>query len=130
MPASPTSTKSGAPPRDSAFEGKSTTPSRDSIGELRALVALYFPEELKNEAQDFIANCRLQIVDANELRKAILEAHGDLAVRQAAYDNFSIKWNSLYLEFLRAEHALTVAASSLLERIMNVDEGATPSAER
>jgi hypothetical protein len=113
--------------RDSAYEGAPPKPERDCIGEFGVLAALYF-RELKNEADRFISSCRSSMVLISELRHAVMISSGDPAARQAAWDNFHSQWN--YREFGAAQKALTAAARSLLERIMNVDEGAAPSDER
>jgi hypothetical protein len=112
--------------RESAIDGKAPTPERDCINEVDTLAALYFPE-LENEVHPFVLNCRNQVLQLTQLTQAIFESP-DATARQAAIDNFKSKWE--YKEFLVIRNRLTEAARSLLERIMNVDDGTPQSDER
>jgi hypothetical protein len=72
--------------------------------------------------------CRNERLLIIKLGQAVLNAKNDSTARQAAYDDFKNKWN--LQEHWDAHNALTTAARSLLERIMDVGEGAAPSDER
>jgi hypothetical protein len=93
----------------------------DPFNELDAIGTLYF-RELNKEVARFYLNGRAQMEIAYELGKAINRAGNDIDARQSAFDTFQGKWSKLYQEFAAARSALTVAARSLLERIMDVDE--------
>jgi hypothetical protein len=112
--------------RASAMDGQVATPERDCINELDALAALYFPT-LKNEVDRFTFLCREQLVVMGVLALAISKAKSsvDLDAQQAAFNKFNSEWSGRYGAFLVARNALTAAARSLLERIMNVDEQTT-----
>jgi hypothetical protein len=109
--------------RHSAMDGEVAKPERSPVDELDVLAAL-FPE-LKNEADRFSFICSSQMALFSVHGLEILKSRDDLTARQTAYDTFLRKWESEYEEFLVTRKALRVAARSLLERIMNVDEQTT-----
>jgi hypothetical protein len=111
---------------DSAIEGMVPPPERDCISELHAL-ALYLPE-LENEVDRFTRICRKQITRMEKLGLAIRVNRNVPAAQRVAIDNFDSQSPSN--ELLDARNALTAAARSLLERIMNVDDGTAQSDER
>jgi hypothetical protein len=113
--------------RDLAVEGKGGTPERKSINELDVLAALYFPE-LKNEVDLFVSICRNQRLLIIKYARAVLKAGGDIPARDAAYEDYESKWKPHELSLAR--DTLTTAARSLLERVMNVDDGTPQSDER
>jgi hypothetical protein len=113
--------------RHTAAEGRAATPERDCISELQALTTLYFPE-LKNEVDQYVLICRKHLFRAIRFGQDVLNAGNDATARDAAFQVFSSQWN--FTEFRVTQNTLTAAARSLLERIMNVDEGAAPSDER
>jgi hypothetical protein len=103
-----------------ALDGEVTSPERDCVDEVAALGDLYF-EELKHEISIFTMVCRQQVMLIGELWTNLKNSpHDDQTARQNALDNFES--HSRYRDFLVARDALTAAARSLLERIMNVDE--------
>jgi hypothetical protein len=103
---------------NTALEGKAAIPERDYVNELDVIATLYFPE-LKNEVDQFVGICRAQHIPIIELGQAVLGAKGDGTAFQAAVKNFKSQWDASKLS--AARHALTAAARSLVERIMNVD---------
>jgi hypothetical protein len=117
--------------RQDAVDGKVASPERDPVDELYALAALYF-RELENEVGRFAILCRDQIMLVSELAPAIIATHSshDAAVHKVALENFRGKWMKRYPELLAARRQLVDAARSLLESIMNVDEGPAQSDER
>jgi hypothetical protein len=110
--------------RHSAMDGEVAKPERSPVDELDVLAAL-FPE-LKNEADRFSFICSRQMALFSMHGLDIVKSRDDLTARQVAYDAFQRKFESEYGEFLVARKALRAAARSLLERIMNVDEGDAP----
>jgi hypothetical protein len=106
--------------RDTALEGKGAMPERDYIKELDAMATLYLPE-LKSEVDRFVFTCRDERLLIIKLGQAVLNAKNDPTAQEAAYEDFRSKWNRQ--ELRNAHDALTAAARSLLERIIN--EGPT-----
>jgi hypothetical protein len=107
--------------RDTAVEGKPAMAERDYLKELDAMATLYLPE-LKSEVDQFVFTCRDERLLIIKLAQAVLNANAknDPTAKEAAYKDFSNNWS---LQVRRnARDALTAAARSLLERIMNVDE--------
>jgi hypothetical protein len=117
--------------RHDAMDGKGALPERDPVDELFALAALYF-RELENEVGRFAILCREQNMLVFDLAPAIQAAHWshDAAAHQVALENFRGKWMKRYPELIAARRELVDAASSLLKRIMNLDEQTSPSEER
>jgi hypothetical protein len=111
-----------------AFRGSRPDERRDVISEFQAISDMYFPE-LWKEAGDFSQECRKEVIAVLEFGQAVLKAGDDSAARQGAYVSFrQAHWPPK--SRLLARDALRDAARTLLERIMNVDEGTAPSAER
>jgi hypothetical protein len=115
--------------RSSCSGGNPLDDKRDPINELDAIGILYFPE-LRNAVSDFYQPSKKIVVTALDLGQAISKAGNDLDARQSAYDTYNPRFGALYKELTHARHDLTAAARSMLERIMNVDEGPAQSDER
>jgi hypothetical protein len=115
--------------RRSCSRGEPLDDKRDPINELDAIGKLYFPE-LRNAVSDFYQPSKGLAVIALDLGQAINKAGDDLDARRSAYDTYNPRFSALYKELIHARHDLTAAARTLLERIMNVDEGAAQSDER
>jgi hypothetical protein len=115
--------------RSSCSGGEPLDDKRDPINELDAIGKLYFPE-LRNAVSDFYQPSKGVVVTALDLGQAISKAGNDLNARQSAYDTYDPRFRALSEELIHARHDLTAAARSLLERIMNVNEGPAQSDER
>jgi hypothetical protein len=120
--------------RDSAMDGKVSTPERDPVSELDALKSLYFPE-LENEVYRFTLVCRQQNLLSSQYGLEISKIGQGIdptaqQARQSLLDSFRSEFFQTYQEFLNSRSVLTPAARSLLERIMNVDEQTAPNDER
>jgi hypothetical protein len=114
--------------RSSCNRGEPLDDKRDPINELDAIGTLYFPE-LRNAVSDFYQRSKGIAVTALDLGQAISKAGNDLDARQSVYDTYNLRFPALYNELVYARHDLTTAARSLLERIMNVDEGAAQKSD-
>jgi len=108
--------------RSAATQGLSPDEGRDVIDELKTISDMYFPE-LWKETHDFSQQCRKDAIALLDLGRAVLKAGDDSAARQSAHASFNeTHWPPK--NRLLAREALRDAARALLERIMNVDEGA------
>jgi hypothetical protein len=116
--------------RDSAFEGKIMMPERDPIGELETLATLYFPDfpELKSEVERLVSICRQYFLQTHRLAMAVQQSGNNQTAKADAQNNFLNTYD--FRDFRNFQNTVTVAARSVLERIMNVDEGPAQSDER
>jgi hypothetical protein len=114
--------------REAALGGSVPQEGRDVIGEFNTISDMYFAE-LWKETYDFSQECRKEAMAILKLAQAVLKAGDDSTAVQSAWAGFSeAHWPPKNRAL--AHYALRDAARTLLERIMNVDEGAAPSDER
>jgi hypothetical protein len=115
--------------RDSAFEGNVMTPERDPIGELETLAALYFRDfpKLKSEVESLVSTCRQYFSRTHRLAMDVQQSGNNQTAKAAAQNNFLSEYD--FRDFRNFQNRVTVAARSVLERIMNVEEK-TPTDER
>jgi hypothetical protein len=112
--------------RSAAIRGE-TERGPDVINEFDTISTLYF-RELKKEADEFYVASKELMITLLDFAQAISKAGNDIAARQSAYADFQVHWPPE--RHALARNALRNAASTLLERIMNVNEDAAPSDTR